>query len=335
MSSIHEGMLERLGRNWFLIGILVVLAVGTVEPSVGVALGYGSTTRTVIVVLLFLIAGFTLPSESIITGLRNVRLHLFVQVFIFGIHPLYYWLMSRLLSTAVPAEIRTGILALSVLPTTVSSCIVFTQSAEGNTVAAMFNAALANIAGVILSPLLLSLLLQATDYALPTGELVNILRKLALNMVVPILIGQLLRRFFARFAIENKKRLGVVSNALILGIIFLTFSQTASDPEFVSALGAMLLPFLFLALSHLLLLVGVYGAARGLLRFDRDDTVASMFVAPQKTLAMGAPLLSVYFAGSPEVLGFALLPLIFYHMWQLMVAGFLKTLPIMRVEEKQ
>jgi predicted Na+-dependent transporter len=50
---------------------------------------------------------------------------------------------------------------------------------------------------------------------------------------------------------------------------------------------------------------------------------------------MGAPLLSVYFASAPQLLGFALLPLIFYHMWQLMVAGFMKSLPLMRVRRTQ
>jgi sodium/bile acid cotransporter 7 len=324
-----------LRRNWFLLGILLVIAIGAIEPSIGVTLGFGSVTRTIIVILLFLIAGFTLPSESILSGLKNVRLHLFIQIFIFVVHPLYYWLVTLLFAPVIPVEIRTGILALAVLPTTVSSCIVFTQSAEGNTVAAMFNAALANVAAIIVSPLLLSLLLQATDFTLPAGELANILRKLALNMLLPILVGQLLRRKLAAFAVTHKKRLGVVSNSLILGIIFLTFSQTASDPEFVAALDRMILPFIVLALGHILMLAIVYASARGIFRFGRDDTVAVLFVAPQKTLAMGAPLLSVYFASAPQLLGFALLPLIFYHMWQLMVAGFMKSLPLMRVRRTQ
>lgn len=333
MSSIYEDMPARLLRRyWFILGIIVVIIVGAIEPSIGVALSFGSTTRTVIVVILFLIAGLTLPSESIGQGLRNLRLHATIQAFVFLIHPLYYFALTRSLSGVIPPEIRTGIIALAVLPTTISSCIVFTQSADGNTVAAMFNAALANIAGVIVSPLLLSLLLQATDYAVPAGELWNILRKLALNMLVPIAAGQLLRRGIAGFVTTHKKKLGVASNVLILGIIFLTFSETASDPEFTAALSSMVLPFAVLAVSHLVLIALAFVVGRWGLRLRRDDLVAMLFVAPQKTLAMGAPLLSVYFAATPQMLGFALLPLIFYHMWQLIVAGFLKGLPMMGTE---
>ena len=56
----------------------------------------------------------------------------------------------------------------------------------------------------------------------------------------------------------------------------------------------------------------------------------AVFVAPQKTLAMGVPLLSTYFAAQPEVLGIAMIPLLFYHPWQLLTAGVAKgflTLP--------
>ena len=58
--------------------------------------------------------------------------------------------------------------------------------------------------------------------------------------------------------------------------------------------------------------------------------VTVLYAAPQKTLAMGAPLLTTYFAGDPETLGLALIPLLFYHPWQLLVAGMLKSSPLVR-----
>ena len=60
-----------------------------------------------------------------------------------------------------------------------------------------------------------------------------------------------------------------------------------------------------------------------LLRFPPENIISILFAAPQKTLAMGVPLLSTFFADSPEILGIALLPLIFYHPWQLLMSGFL------------
>jgi predicted Na+-dependent transporter len=59
-----------------------------------------------------------------------------------------------------------------------------------------------------------------------------------------------------------------------------------------------------------------------------------LYAAPQKTLAVGVPLVSTYFAASPEILGLALLPLVFYHAWQLLVAGFIRSSRLVRETEQ-
>ena len=61
----------------------------------------------------------------------------------------------------------------------------------------------------------------------------------------------------------------------------------------------------------------------------REDRVALLYVAPQKTLALGVPLLSIYFADQ-DLLGVVLLPLVFYHPFQILVAGLLRSLPFVR-----
>jgi predicted Na+-dependent transporter len=66
------------------------------------------------------------------------------------------------------------------------------------------------------------------------------------------------------------------------------------------------------------------------LRLDGADTIAAVFVAPQKTIAMGIPLLTTYFAGDPQTLALAIVPLLFYHPWQLLVAGLLKGAPFLK-----
>ena len=65
---------------------------------------------------------------------------------------------------------------MSTLPTSVSSsCTVFTSTAGGNVPGTMFNAALANISGVFISPLLISLLLSTSGQGLPADEVIRIL----------------------------------------------------------------------------------------------------------------------------------------------------------------
>ncbi len=315
-----------LRKNWFFVGLLAAVAGGLAAPQVGTAASGGGLTATVLVVCLFFLSGLSLPTEAIRAGLRDVRLHLFLQAFIFVVTPLYFAATSALLWRGGDPRILAGIYALAVLPTTVSSCIVFTQLARGNVVATIFNASLANVAGVFLAPLLLSLLLlQQSGRALPADELVRVLSSLVLRMLVPVAVGQLARAMLREWAQRHGKKIGVFMNASILVIIWFSFSLPARDPAFAASLLRLWPLFLYLALSHLLLLGAAWGAGRAL-RLDKANTYTVLFVAPQKTLAMGAPLLTTYFATMPDLLGVALLPLIMYHLWQLTVAGFLPRL---------
>jgi sodium/bile acid cotransporter 7 len=119
-----------------------------------------------------------------------------------------------------------------------------------------------------------------------------------------------------------KKNLSVLSNIFILMILFFAFAKTAKNPAFTENLKSMILPFIYLAVGHLAILAGVFGGGK-VLKLSPENMTSVLFAAPQKTLAMGVPLLSTFFSSTPEILGVALLPLIFYHPWQLFVAGFL------------
>jgi sodium/bile acid cotransporter 7 len=212
----------------------------------------------------------------------------------------------------------------------VSSCVVFTQVAGGNAVGALFNSTLANIAGIFLSPLLLSLLLQNGLGALPKGETVRILKDLALTILLPFAAGQGARFLFAKpFVSRSRPLFAALSNALILLIIFFAFCKSARNEFLHEKALQLLVPFLFLAVSHLLLTAAAIGGAR-LLRLGSGDMIAAAFVAPQKTIAMGIPLLTTYFANDPQTLALAIVPLLFYHPWQLLVAGVLKSMPFFK-----
>jgi len=316
-------------RNWFVVGILAALILGLVFSEFGVRINPGGAANRVIIVTIFLLSGFRLPTETIAGGLKGVKLHLVLQLFIFVLVPLLIYAVITPFHGWFDPNIVLGIYALSVLPTTTSSCIVFIQRSGGNTFGGMFNSALANTAGVFISPLLLSVILQQTGQAIPTEELLAILRNLALTMLVPITIGQIARQFARGFASRHQGVLADLGGVLILCIVYLAFSRATGTPEFARNLGRLALPFVFLAAAHWILLLTAYVIGRGL-KFSVQDRITLMFAAPQKTLPMGVPLLSAYFHNRPDVLGIALLPLIFYHSFQLFSAGILTSLPFMR-----
>ena len=67
------------------------------------------------------------------------------------------------------------------------------------------------------------------------------------------------------------------------------------------------------------LLVWAASNAAGL---ERDDFIAALFCSVKKTLAMGVPLAQLIF-GAKGNLGLILLPIMFYHPFQLFVCGLL------------
>ena len=253
-----------LRKNWFFVGLLAAVAGGLAAPETGTAASGGGLTATVLVVALFFLSGLSLPTEAIGSGLRDVRLHVFLQAFIFIVTPLYFAASAALLWRGGDPRILAGIYALAVLPTTVSSCIVFTQLARGNVIATIFNASLANIAGVFLSPLLLSLLLQQSGRALPADELLRVLSSLALRMLLPVAVGQVARAVLREWAQRHGKKIGVFMNAAILVIIWFSFSRPARDPQFAASLLRLWPLFVYLAISHLLLLGAAWGTGRAL-----------------------------------------------------------------------
>ena len=318
-----------LRRNWFVTGIVSALLLGLLFSDIGVRINPGGIANRIIIVTIFLISGFRLPTETIVSGLKGVKLHIALQLFIFVLVPLLIYVVITPFRAWFDPGIVIGIYALSVLPTTTSSCIVFIQRYRGNTFGGMFNSALANTIGVFLSPILLSVILRQAGQAIPADELFAILRNLALTMLLPIVIGQAARQFAGEFAARHKGVLADLGGVLIVCVVFLAFSRAAATPGFLQNLGRLAFPFVFLAAAHWLLLAAAYLVGRSF-GFTAADRITIMFAAPQKTLPMGVPLLSAYFHTRPEILGVALLPLIFYHSFQLFSAGVLTSLPFMR-----
>jgi len=313
-----------LRRQWFLLALLGCLALGFLFPRADALLNPGNLTRTALIVALFLLMGLTLPSESIRSGLADWRLHLYIQGFLFLLTPAYFLLTSLPLRGSLSPGLLAGILALSCLPTTIASCVVFTQLAGGNVAGTLFNAAASNILGVFLSPLLLSVLLRGAGRLVQASQLPAVLRDLALQVLVPIAVGQLLRRKLRAGVERRRGALAVLANILLLGVILFTFARSAGAPGFLEQLRDALSLFLYLAASHLALVALAWFGARAL-RFSAANVISVLFAAPQKTLALGVPLLATFFARSPEALGLVVLPVLFYHPWQLLVAGLLRS----------
>lgn len=338
-------------RHWFLIGLLLVVAValslgGNIDQS-----GWGDLLRNSAVFLIFLATGYSLDSRRILQDIGVVRHHIAIQLFVFVITPVIVLLPAALIGGSLtdPA-VWVGLAAVAILPTTISSCIAFTQVAGGNVPLSMLNSALANASGIIVSPLLLSLLIglspeagSAAGAAVTQGArflgreaTLSIFFDLASLMLAPAALGQALRILMLRRGSDGAqgrekpqdapgaKRVRTFNSVLILLIVFLTLSRATAERDILSTASAYLPIFGYLALIHLVILLAA-GLTAGVLMSEKRDRIAFLFTSSQKTLAFGAPMLTLYFASAPGRLAAAMLPLIFYHLWQLVIAGIVES----------
>jgi sodium/bile acid cotransporter 7 len=312
---------RRLSRDWFLAGMVLAVVLAALFPEPGRSGGplHADVLADVGIFLVFLLHGLGLSPRSLRAGVGNWRLHLFVQAFTFGVFPLLWLLSSLLVGRWLPAELELGFLYLCSVPSTISSSVALTAVARGNVVGALFNASLSSLLGVLLTPALVNLLARTAGQPLPLGE---VILKLALLLLLPLALGQLLRPLLGpRFARHLRLTHGF-DRLVILLLVYASFCDSVASGLFtrygvdvlaVALVGAALLLAVVLVLSTL--------AARRL-GFDTEDEIAGVFCGSKKTLASGVPMARLLFGAHPG-LGLIVLPLMLYHQLQLFVCAVL------------
>lgn len=308
-------------KNWFTLGLPIAVGLAWLLPGWGASGGWlrSEITTKLAVVVIFLSQGLTLPTAALRQGALQWRLHTLVQAFTFVLFPLIGLALDATVGARLPPDLRLGFLYLCVLPSTISTSVVLTTLAGGNTAGAIFNAVLSNVLGVFITPLWVAWLMRAGGQSQPLGP---VIQEIVLLLLVPLVAGQGLRRLIGSWADARKKRLGDLNSALILFIVFAAFCNSVQNGiwarygaglTLIAAGGAALILALAMGLTDWL-------ARRA--RLDRPDRIAATFCAPQKTLASGVPLAKVIFGTHPG-LGLILLPIMVYHPLQLIVCGFL------------
>jgi solute carrier family 10 (sodium/bile acid cotransporter), member 7 len=306
-------------RHWFVAGLILAAGLAFIIPEVGARAGplRPEITTKVGVGLIFLMQGLSIATAALRSGALRWRLHVAMQLFMFAAFPAGMILLDRAVGGLLPEDLRMGFLFLAILPTTVSTCVVLTGTAGGNVSGALFNSAFANVAGVIITPVWAAFLLQARGEG---PAMLPLVAEIAALLLLPLAAGQALRAVLRHRRLPDVRVLSALSNGIILYIVFTALANSVNTGAFaetglgLSALVAGGVVLLFAAASAAAWAVG------GLFRFKPGDRRAFLFTAPQKTLAAGAPMGQILFAGHPG-LGLILLPLMVYHVVQLLAGA--------------
>lgn len=176
-------------------------------------------------------------------------------------------------------------------------------------------------------------MIKSGEQLLSSNEIINIIFNLIQIILLPFVIGQFAHFIFPDFAKKHTRKLNFINNILVLSIILFSFSTAATNNTLRAELPNIIVPIAYVAVSCIFLtfLSFIWGR---LLKFSHEDIMSIIFTAPQKTIAMGIPLLSTYFADNPKLLSVSVLPIIFYHPWQLFIAGLIKNYLFLQREKQ-
>lgn len=302
----------------FTLALIGVVVLATVLPAQGVGARAFELITTAAIGLLFFLHGAKLSREAILGGIMHWRLHVLVFCCTFVLFPLLGWALRPVLQPLVTPDLYLGVLYLCVLPATVQSAIAFASIARGNIAAAICSASASTLLGVFVTPLLVNWLVVPGQHA---GQSLDAVGKILLQLLLPFVIGHLMRPVVGGWVQRHAKLVKVVDQGSILLVVYAAFSAAVvaglwRETPLHALVGLIVLCCVLLAvvLTCTTLLARKLG-------FNKADEITIVFCGSKKSLASGVPMANVLFPAA--MVGPVLLPVMIFHQIQLMVCAHL------------
>ncbi len=271
--------------------------------------------------LIFFFYGLKLSPEKIKVGLKNWKLHILVQSSTFVLFPILIIIFYPFIKTENNQTIWLSFLFLSALPSTVSSSVVMVSLAKGNVPAAIFNASISGLIGIIITPLWMGLFLQnqSIDF-----DLSSVYLKLLIEILIPVVLGLFLQKWWGKYAIRYNAYLTLFDKTIILLIIFKSFAESFKQNIFQSVNILNLISILIFVLILFWLVYFITGYLSNRLHFNREDKITAQYCGTKKSLVHGTVFSKILF---PETvsLGIILLPLMVFHAMQIFIISIIAT----------
>lgn len=189
-----------LKDQWFLLalGCLVLIASQVQVPAPQQNIKETVVTYLCVAVIFF-VTGCTLPTRVLMQNYSRWKIHLFVQIQSFLMTSAVVYGVVSLCATNrnfMDPGLLVGMIFTGCVPTTISSNIVMTRQAHGNTALTVVQSTLGNLLGPFLSPLLLQLYTASNEWysdVLPKsdeggyGEIYKrVFKQLGLSLFLPL-----------------------------------------------------------------------------------------------------------------------------------------------------
>jgi len=295
--------------------LVLAIALALILPVRGAARDGAQFAANGAVFLLFFLNGLRLPRAEVRAGIGNHRLLWPLTTWVFGAMAVAGWLLWQGGQGWMPPLLALGFLYLGCLPSTVQSATAYSSLAGGNVASAVVAAALLNILGVFITAPLFSLLAGSGAGQFHAEGLI----KVVTILLIPFLLGQALQGRLGSWVAGHRQLVTRMDRTSIAIAVYVAFSGAVAQRfwDRIDLAGWLWLgggTAAFLIFGHL----GAW-LASGLAGLPRADRITFLFAGAQKSIAMGAPLATVLFA--PAAAGIVLLPILLYHLVQLVLAA--------------
>lgn len=308
----------------FLVMLTAVVVAASLLPVRGAAADVVDGIATVAIALLFFLHGARLSRQAIVQGIGNWRLHALVLAATYLLFPLLGLGIGAVTRGLLDPLLISGVMFLTLLPSTVQSSIAFTAMARGNVAAAVCSASLSNLLGIVLTPLLAGLLIHAQASEAGGGGAGfdwSALRGIVEQLLLPFIAGHVLRPLIGSWIDRHKALLMPVDRGSILLVVYSAFSAAVVEGIWQVLDLSDLLLLLVISAVLLALVMGVTTLAGRLAGLTREDAIVLLFCGSKKSLVAGVPMAAALF--SPAQVGMVMLPLMVFHQLQLFVCAWL------------
>ncbi|NTW23592.1 MAG: bile acid:sodium symporter [Lentimicrobium sp.] len=309
----------QLGIDWFTPALLIMIVLAWFWPEGG--LGQGAFSLKSLagygISVIFFLYGLRLSVRQLIGCLSNWKLHLIIQSVTFIVFPVLILLFKPLFDQTSYEMLWLGAFFLAAMPSTVSSAVVMVSLANGNVPAAVFNASVSSIAGILIAPLWLGLVLASGSESF---DMLPVLIKLGYQVLLPLIAGVMLNKWFGKTAIRFRNYTRYFDQTVILAIVYTSFSNSFTSGLFDNLGIGVILVLILLLLVLFGLINGFIFVVTRKAGLDMPDTITALFCGSTKSLMHGTVMAKVIF-GTAATGGVILLPILIYHALQLTITG--------------
>jgi sodium/bile acid cotransporter 7 len=314
-SRSHRLTLPKLPVDGYVLALIATVVIAAIVPARGAGAEVMSIVTYLAVALLFFLYGARLAPQAILAGIMHWRLQGLVFLTTFAIFPILGLVITFVFRPWLTPDLVLGLMFVAVLPSTVQSSIAFTSIARGNVPAALCSASISNLAGIVVTPLLVAFLLASHG----GGISLEAVKDIALQLLLPFGLGQMARPFIGGWINGHKRLTSFVDRGSILLIVYGAFSEGMVAGVWSQlSLGSLGLVIVLDILMLVLALVITTVASRRL-GFSKEDEIAIVFCGSKKSMASGIPMANILFAG--QAVSLIVLPLMLFHQIQLMACA--------------